>query len=265
MREYLVLEYAASKNATGQSYRCCVPTDQLDQVSSYVGGGGAVAVQGRGGADWTRQAQRQKAVKEIANELIRLYSARMASKGHAFGPDTRGSASWRVPVHRDPDQLTTIDEVKADMERPIPMDRLISRGRGLPAVPRWRCAPRSRPCRTASRWRCVLTTLLAEQHSRRPPAVLGLPRAPGPRSPASRRPRSPRPPTRGRAAVRWTRRRHPPAVEQGDAVQEPGPAIIDEEQRFGVEHKEKLKAMRTDVDVLAMSATTPTPPTWRCP
>lgn len=74
-----------------------MPTDQLDQVTKYVGGE-APTLHRLGGADWAKTKQRaKKAVKEIAADLIRLYSARMAAPGHTFGPDTPGSASWRTP------------------------------------------------------------------------------------------------------------------------------------------------------------------------
>ena len=104
-----------------------MPTDQLDQVTRYVGGE-APTLNKLGGSDWAKTKGRaRKAVKQIAGELIRLYSARMASPGYAFGPDT----PWQRELEdafayvETPDQLATIDEVKADMEREIPMDRLV--------------------------------------------------------------------------------------------------------------------------------------------
>ena len=95
-REYLIIEYAPSQ-AGQPADRLFVPTDSLDQVTKYVGGE-APSLSRLGGADWAKTKGRaRKAVKEIAAELIRLYTARMATKGHAFGPDTRGSASSRTP------------------------------------------------------------------------------------------------------------------------------------------------------------------------
>src|ERR1700709_2788060 len=82
-----------------------------------------------GGSDWaTAKGRARKAVRDIAVELVKLYSARMASRGHAFPPDTPWQRELEegVPVAETPDQLTTIDEVKRDMESPIPMDRLLS-------------------------------------------------------------------------------------------------------------------------------------------
>ncbi len=127
VREYLVLEYAPSKRGAPGD-RLFVPTDQLDQVTRYVGGDTPVLSK-MGGADWaSTKSKARKAVKEIAGELIRLYSARMASRGHAFGPDTpwQRELEEAFPYVETPDQLTTINEVKADMEREIPMDRLVS-------------------------------------------------------------------------------------------------------------------------------------------
>src|SRR3954469_15602608 len=119
-RDYLVLEYARGD-------RLYVPTDALDQVTRYAGGE-SPSLDRLGGADWQkRKGRARKAVKEIAAELIRLYSARMASPGHAFGPDTPWQRELEdaFPYVETPDQLQSIEEVKADMELPVPMDRII--------------------------------------------------------------------------------------------------------------------------------------------
>ena len=119
-RDYLVLEYARGD-------RLYVPTDQLEQVTRYVGGEGP-SLDRIGGADWAkRKGRARKAVKEIAAELIRLYSARMASPGHAFGPDSPWQRELEdaFPYRETPDQLRVVEEVKADMESVVPMDRLI--------------------------------------------------------------------------------------------------------------------------------------------
>src|SRR3954452_8483354 len=125
-REYLVIEYAPSKRGQPGD-RLFVPSDGLDQVTRYVGGE-APQLNKMGGSDWAKTKGRaRKAVRQIAGELIRLYSARMASTGYAFGPDT----PWQRELEdafqfvETPDQLSSIEEVKADMEKPIPMDRLI--------------------------------------------------------------------------------------------------------------------------------------------
>ncbi|HYI34622.1 MAG TPA: CarD family transcriptional regulator, partial [Glaciibacter sp.] len=126
-REYLVLEYAPSKRGQPGD-RLFVPTDQLDLLTRYVGGE-SPALSKMGGSDWSAAKNKaRKAVRDIAVELVKLYSARMASRGHAFPPDTpwQRELEEAFPFAETPDQLTTIEEVKADMERPIPMDRLLS-------------------------------------------------------------------------------------------------------------------------------------------
>src|SRR5690606_2496917 len=112
-REYLVLEYAPSKRGQPPD-RLFVPMDQLDQVSRYVGGE-SPTLDRLGGGDWTTRKNRaRKAVRQIADELIKLYAARQSTKGHAFGPDT----PWQAELEdafahvETPDQLATIEEVK---------------------------------------------------------------------------------------------------------------------------------------------------------
>ncbi|HYG95427.1 MAG TPA: CarD family transcriptional regulator, partial [Nocardioides sp.] len=125
-REYLVLEYGASKRGAPPD-RLFVPADSLDQVTRYVGGE-QPSLDRLGGGDWTKRKNRaRKAVREIAAELIKLYAARQATKGHAFGPDSPWQRELEdaFPFHETPDQLTTVEEVKADMQRTVPMDRLI--------------------------------------------------------------------------------------------------------------------------------------------
>ncbi len=125
-REYLVIEYAPSKRGHPGD-RLFVPMDALDQITRYVGGE-APSLDRMGGADWNkRKARARKAVREIAAELIKLYAARQASQGHAFGPDS----PWQRELEDNftyvetPDQMAAITEVKRDMEQLVPMDRLI--------------------------------------------------------------------------------------------------------------------------------------------
>ena len=104
-----------------------MPADALDQVTRYVGGE-QPSLDRLGGADWAkRKGRARKAVREIAAELIKLYAARQATKGYAFGPDTPWQRELEdaFPFAETPDQLTTVDEVKADMRRTVPMDRLV--------------------------------------------------------------------------------------------------------------------------------------------
>ncbi|MCB0895526.1 MAG: transcription-repair coupling factor, partial [Nocardioidaceae bacterium] len=126
VREYLVLEYGASKRG-GPPDRLYVPADALDQVTRYVGGE-QPSLDRLGGADWTKRKNRaRKAVREIAAELIKLYAARQATRGYAFGPDTPWQRELEdaFPFQETPDQLSTVDEVKGDMMRQVPMDRLV--------------------------------------------------------------------------------------------------------------------------------------------
>jgi len=123
-REYLLLRYSG----TDKLY---IPTDQLDRVTRYIGMGDSVpALSKLGTTEWTRAKSRAKEnVQEIARDLLKLYSAREAAPGHAFPPDS--DQPWlqeledAFPYDETPDQARSIEEVKADMERPRPMDRLV--------------------------------------------------------------------------------------------------------------------------------------------
>src|SRR5258708_33959493 len=123
-REYLLIQYAG----TDKLY---IPTDQLDRVTRFIGMGEAVpALSKLGTTEWTRaKAKVKENVQDIARDLLRLYSAREAAPGHAFPPDSE--QPWlqeledAFPYDETPDQARSIAEVKADMERPRPMDRLV--------------------------------------------------------------------------------------------------------------------------------------------
>lgn len=256
-REYLVLEYAASRRGQPAD-RLFVPSDTLDQVSRYVGGE-SPSVNKLGGADWSKTKSRaRKAVKEIAGELIRLYSARMATSGHAFGPDTPWQAELEeaFPYMETPDQMSTIDEVKTDMEKTLPMDRLIcgdvGYGKTEIAV---RAAFKAIQDGKQVAVLCP-TTLLVQQHvetfterfANFPVTVKSLSRFQSAKV--------------SEATIEGLRDGSVDLVigthrllSKSVKFKDLGLVIVDEEQRFGVEHKETLKAMRTNVDVLAMSAT----------
>ncbi|NKX53329.1 transcription-repair coupling factor [Arthrobacter mobilis] len=257
MREYLVLEYApAKRGAPGD--RLFVPTDQLDQITRYVGGD-TPALSKMGGADWARtKNQARKAVKEIAGELIRLYSARMASRGYAFGQDTpwQRELEEAFPYVETPDQLTTINEVKADMEREIPMDRLVS---GDVGYGKTEIAVRAafKAVQDGKQVAVLVpTTLLSQQHYETfTERFSGFPVRVRPLS-RFQSAKEAKDTVEGLKngsvdVVIGTHRLLSKEVEFKDL----GLVIVDEEQRFGVEHKEALKKMRTNVDVLAMSAT----------
>ncbi|WP_413451179.1 transcription-repair coupling factor [Georgenia phoenicis] len=256
-REYLVIEYASSKRGQPGD-RLFVPTDSLDQVTKY-SGGEAPSVNKMGGADWAKTKSRaRKAVREIAAELIRLYAARSSTKGHAFGPDTPWQRELEdaFPYVETPDQLVTIDEVKRDMEREMPMDRLLS---GDVGYGKTEIAVRAafKAVQDGKQVAVLVpTTLLVQQHfdtfSERyagfPVEIRALSRFQSAAEAAETREGL----SSGKVdVVIGTHRLITGEVRFKDL----GLVIIDEEQRFGVEHKETLKQLRTDVDVLAMSAT----------
>ena len=256
-RDYLVVEYAPNKRGHPPD-RLYVPTDQLDEVTRYVGGE-APALHRLGGADWAKTKGRaRKAVREIAAELIRLYSARMASPGYAFGADTPWQRELEdaFPYVETPDQLSAVDDVKRDMEKPVPMDRLIC---GDVGYGKTEIAVRAafKAVQDGKQVAVLVpTTILAQQHfntfSERyapfPVVVKPMSRFQTGSEVAETQ--------RGLAdghvdVVIGTHRLLSPETR----FKQLGLVIIDEEQRFGVEHKEYLKRLRTEVDVLAMSAT----------
>ena len=256
-REYLVIEYAPSKRGQPGD-RLLVPTDALDQVTKYVGGD-SPALSKMGGADWAKtKSKARKAVREIAGELVRLYAARSATTGHAFGPDTPWQAELEeaFPYTETPDQLATIDDVKHDMEAAQPMDRLIC---GDVGYGKTEIAVRAafKAVQDGKQVAVLVpTTLLVSQHAETfteryagfPVRVAQLSRFQSDAESADV--------LKGLAdgtidVVVGTHRLITGQIRFKDL----GLVVIDEEQRFGVEHKETLKALRTNVDVLSMSAT----------
>jgi transcription-repair coupling factor (superfamily II helicase) len=256
-REYLVIEYAPGRRGQPPD-RLYLPTDQLDELTRYVGGE-APALHRLGGADWAKTKGRaRRAVREIAAELIRLYTARTAAPGHAFGPDTPWQRELEdaFPYVETPDQLAAVEEVKADMERPVPMDRLICGDVGygkteIAVRAAFKAVQDGRQVAVL-----VPTTLLASQHyqtfsERYAPFPVRI-------APLSRF-------QSGAEAVETLRGLAEGSVDvvigthrllsAETRFKNLGLLIVDEEQRFGVEHKEYLKRLRTEVDVLSMSAT----------
>ena len=256
-REYLVLEYASSKRGQ-QADKLYVPMDSLDQLSRYVGGQ-APALSRLGGSDWANtKTKARRAVREIAGELVSLYAKRQASPGHAFGPDTPWQAEMEdaFGFTETVDQLTAITEVKADMEKPMPMDRVIC---GDVGYGKTEIAVRAafKAVQDGKQVAVLVpTTLLADQHLQTfrdrmagfPVIVKGLSRFTDA--------------AESRAVIDGladgsvdivigTHR----LLQTGVRWKDLGLVVVDEEQRFGVEHKEHIKSLRTHVDVLTMSAT----------
>ncbi|WP_101952328.1 transcription-repair coupling factor [Mycobacterium sp. 3519A] len=256
-REYLVLEYASAKRGGG-SDRLYVPMDSLDQLSRYVGGE-APTLSRLGGSDWANtKTKARRAVREIAAELVSLYAKRQASPGHAFGPDTPWQAEMEdaFGFTETVDQLTAITEVKADMEKPVPMDRVIC---GDVGYGKTEIAVRAafKAVQDGKQVAVLVpTTLLADQHLQTftermagfPVTVKGLSRFTDP--------------AESRAVLEGMKDGSVDIVigthrllQTGVTWKDLGLVVVDEEQRFGVEHKEHIKSMRTHVDVLTMSAT----------
>jgi transcription-repair coupling factor (superfamily II helicase) len=256
-REYLVIEYAPSKRGQPGD-RLYAPTDALDQLSRYVGGE-SPTLHKMGGSEWQKAKQRaRKAVREIAAQLIQLYAARQHSKGFAFGPDSPWQRELEdaFPYTETPDQLSAIEEVKADMEKPIPMDRLIC---GDVGYGKTEIAVRAafKAVQDGKQVAILVpTTLLAQQHfntftermGQFPIDIRQLSRFQTPKETEEALIKL----ADGTADIVIGTHR---LLQASARFKELGLIVVDEEQRFGVEHKEYLKTLRAQVDVLSMSAT----------
>jgi transcription-repair coupling factor (superfamily II helicase) len=250
-RDYMLLEYRGGD-------RLYVPSDQIDAVRHYTGGE-TPSLHRLGGTDWEKTKHRiRKAVQEIAQELVVLYRRRMTSVGHAFGSDTPWQHEMEdsFPYVETPDQLKAIEEVKADMEGESPMDRLVCGdvGFGKTEVALRAVFKAVQDGKQAAI--LVPTTLLAQQHfqtfSERfagyPVRVEALSRF----LTAAQA----RKVTDGLAAgtvdvVIGTHKLLTPGLRFKNL----GLLVVDEEQRFGVTHKDAIKPLRADVDVLTLTAT----------
>jgi transcription-repair coupling factor (superfamily II helicase) len=250
-RDYLLLEYKGDD-------RLYVPSDQIDAVRHYTGGE-APTLNRLGGDAWQRtKARVRAAVAEIAQELVVLYQKRLREPGHAFAPDTPWQRELEdaFPYQETPDQLKAIADVKADMEAPAPMDRLVCGdvGFGKTEIAIRAAFKAVQDGKQAAV--LVPTTLLAQQHYQTfsdrfagyPVRVEVLSRflTPG----------QARKVTQGLASgdvdvVIGTHRLLSPDV----TFKRLGLLVVDEEQRFGVTHKEQVKQLRTGVDVLTLTAT----------
>ncbi len=250
-RDYLLLQYRGAD-------RLYVPTDQVGAVRRYTGGD-TPALSRMGGADWEKtRARVRSAVREIAQELVVLYRRRLATPGHAFSPDTpwQREIEEAFPYEETPDQAQAIADVKADMERPVPMDRLVCGdvGYGKTEVAIRAAFKAVHDGKQVAV--LVPTTLLANQHGQ------------------TFRERFANYPVRVEVLSRFLTAREQAAVVEGlrdgsvDVViathrilsgdvefKDLGLLVVDEEQRFGVQHKELIKGLRADVDVLTLTAT----------
>jgi transcription-repair coupling factor (superfamily II helicase) len=250
-RDYLLLEYKGDD-------RLYVPSDQIDAVRHYTGGD-SPSLSRLGGDGWQRtKAKVRAAVAEIAQELVVLYQKRLSDSGTAFTPDTPWQHEFEgaFPYQETPDQLKAIGDVKSDMEEAVPMDRLVCGDVGFGKT---EVAIRAafKAVQDGKQVAVLVpTTLLAQQHlqtfSERFAAY----------------------PVRVEVLSRFLTpgqaRKVAQAIEAGEVdivigthrllsndvtFKDLGLLVVDEEQRFGVSHKEQIKQLKTGVDVLTLTAT----------
>ena len=252
-REYLELQYADGD-------RLFVPTEQVDRVNRYIGPGEhRPSLTRLGSQEWPRaKARVRRAVQELAGELLKLYAAREVSSGHAFSPDTAWQTELEAsfPYVETPDQVSVIRDVKVDMESPRPMDRLVCGDVGYGKTEIAIRAAFKAVMDGLQVAVLVPTTVLAQQHFNTfRQRLAGFPV----KVEMLSRFRSDRDQRRiiGEAAgggvdiVIGTHR----LLQRDVSFKNLGLVIVDEEQRFGVAHKERLKQMRAEVDVLTLTAT----------
>lgn len=251
-RDYLLMEYQGGD-------RLYIPTDQLDRVQKYVGSDEEPKLSRLGGSEWQRQVGRARsAVKELAFDLAKLYAARQDTQGFAFSPDTpwQRQLEERFPYTETPDQLQCIEQIKWDMESGRVMDRLLCGdvGYGKTEVALRAAFKAVQDSKQAAF--LVPTTILAQQHyntlSTRfagfPVRVALLSRFKSPQEQKETK----------RALAEGTVDvivgTHA-LLSKDVKFKDLGLLIIDEEQRFGVGHKEQIKTLKTNVDVLTLTAT----------
>jgi transcription-repair coupling factor (superfamily II helicase) len=252
-RDYLYLEYAGSD-------RVFVPVDQLAKISRYVGAGGVHPPLSKlGGSRWdTMKARARRAAQELAGELLNLYAERKRREGHPFPPDTDWQREFEdaFPYNETPDQRDAIELVKADMEAPRPMDRLICGdvGYGKTEVAlraAFKCVQDGKQVMLLAP-----TTILAQQHygtftERLKDYPVTIEHVSRFRSQADQREAVKRFAAGQVDILIGTHR----LLSRDVRPRELGLLIVDEEQRFGVKQKELLRQLKLRVDVISMSAT----------
>jgi transcription-repair coupling factor (superfamily II helicase) len=252
-RDYLYLEYAGSD-------RVFVPVDQLAKISRYVGGGGAHPPLSKlGGTRWeTIKSRARRAAQELAGELLNLYAERKRREGHAFPFDSDWQREFEdaFPYTETPDQRDAIDFVKADMEAPRPMDRLICGDVGYGKTEVALRAAFKAVQDGKQVMMLVPTTILAQQHygtfSERlkdyPVTIEQVSRF----RPAAEQKQAIARFAKGEVDILVGTHR---LLSRDVRAKDLGLLIVDEEQRFGVKQKELLRQLKLRVDVIAMSAT----------
>ncbi|HUA50397.1 MAG TPA: transcription-repair coupling factor [Solirubrobacteraceae bacterium] len=252
-RDYLYLEYAGSD-------RVFVPVDQLAKISRYVGAGGAHPPLSKlGGTRWeTIKSRARRAAQELAGELLNLYAERKRREGHSFPIDTDWQRDFEdaFPFTETPDQRDAIEMVKADMEAPRPMDRLIC---GDVGYGKTEVALRAAFKAVQDGTQVMLlvpTTILAQQHygtftERLKDYPLTIEHVSRFRPPAEQREAVKRF-SEGKVDILIGTHR---LLSRDVRAKNLGLLIVDEEQRFGVKQKELLRQLKLKVDVISMSAT----------
>jgi len=252
-REYLQVDYA-------ENDRLYVPIHQADRLSRYVGVDDRSPQLNRlGTADWNTVKRRAKrAVEEIANELLEIYAAREVASGHAFTGDTpwQNELEAAFPYVETEDQLRAIEQVKGDMEKPKPMDRLICGDVGYGKTEVALRAAFKAAMDGVQVVVLVPTTVLAQQHyqtfvERLRPYPVFVEMLSRFRSKKEQKQILEGMRNGAVDIIIGTHR----LLQKDIEFKSLGLLIIDEEQRFGVSHKERLKKMRTEVDVLTLTAT----------
>ena len=252
-RDYLYLEYAGSD-------RVFAPVDQLAKISRYVGAGGSHPPLSKlGGTRWeTMKARARRAAQELAGDLLNLYAERKRREGHAFPPDSDWQREFEdaFPFSETPDQRDAIEFVKADMESPRPMDRLIC---GDVGYGKTEVALRG-AFKSVQDGKQVLllvpTTILAQQHygtftERLKDYPVTIEHVSRFRSAAEQRESVARF-SRGEVDILIGTHR---LLSRDVRAKDLGLLVVDEEQRFGVKQKELLRQLKLKVDVISMSAT----------
>ena len=252
-REYLLVEYAGND-------RLYVPIHQADRLNRYIGADDRPPrLNQLGTTEWQTVKERAKrAAEDVARELLDLYAAREMAAGHAFGPDTPWQAELEAafPYFETEDQLNAIADVKADMEKPKPMDRLICGDVGYGKTEVSLRAAFKAVMDGKQVAVLVPTTVLAQQHyatfrQRLAPFPVEVEMLSRFRSRAEQEKILERLLTGRVDIIIGTHR----LLQRDVAFADLGLLVVDEEQRFGVTHKEQLKRMRTEVDVLTLTAT----------
>ena len=252
-REYLAIEYANDD-------KLYVPLEHLDRVAPYIAPMDRPPSLTRlGTQEWRRaRARAERSTMEMASELLALYAARELAEGHSFVPDAQWQSELEesFPFEETPDQRRTIEEVKADMESPKPMDRLVCGDVGYGKTEIALRAAFKAVMDGKQVAVLVPTTVLAQQHyatfsqrlSAFPTRVEVLSRFRTPQEQRSVVDRL----ADGQVDICIGTHR---LIQRDVRFKELGLVIVDEEQRFGVAHKERLKRMRSEVDVLTLTAT----------